>query len=247
MFKNDRFLIFGHRGAPDFAPENTIVSFEKAIEYGVNAIELDVLLTNDDKVVVFHDFDLKRLANKSDKINELSYDELKYIDISQGWLNHFGIQRIPLLDNVIKLIKKYNIILNIEIKSMGVFPTKIVEKVNELIIQNNFESNCIISSFNPLIIRRMRKVNPNLFTSLIWSREEVSFIQRFYKFLYLIANPNGFHPDKNFINSKIVNWAKSKGMPIYVFTVNSLEDLKKLKKYNIDGVFTDNPKLVNSN
>ena len=247
MFKNDRFLIFGHRGAPDFAPENTIVSFEKAIEYGVNGIELDVLLTNDDKVVVFHDFDLKRLANRSDKINELTYDELKYIDISQGWLSHFGIQRIPLLDDIIKLIKEYDLILNIEIKSTGIFPTKIVEKVNELIIQNNFESNCIISSFNPLIIRRMRKVNPNLFTSLIWSQAEVAFIQKFYKLLYLISRPNGFHTDKDFTDLKLIKWAKSKGMPIYVFTVNSIEEYKRLRKLNIDGIFTDNPKIFISN
>lgn len=247
MFKSDEFLIFGHRGAPNFAPENTMASFEKAIELGVDAVELDVLLTNDDKVVVFHDFDLERIAKKNNKIDELTYDELRNIDVSQSLKGKFGFQKIPLLVDVIKLIKTHNLILNIEIKSTGILPTKIVDKVNDIIVKNKVENKCIISSFNPLIIRKIKKVNPKLFTSLIWSQTEVAFIQKFYKLLYLISKPNGFHPDKDFTDLKLIKWAKSKGMPVYVFTVNSLEEYKRLRKLNIDGIFTDNPKIFISN
>ncbi|MAJ45495.1 MAG: hypothetical protein CMF96_12240 [Candidatus Marinimicrobia bacterium] len=244
MYRSDKFLIFGHRGAPHFAPENTVVSFKKAIEMGVNSIELDVLLTNDGQVVVFHDYDLERLGGRCDKIIDLNYNEIKNIDISHNWSDVYGFQKIPLLIDIIQLLKHYDIILNIEIKSTGILSTKIVEIVNSIIVENNFEDNCIVSSFNPFIIREIKKINPNLFTSLIWSKSEVPFIQKFYKLSYFIAKPNGFHIDKNFIDAEIVGWAKLKRMYIYVFTVNSVKDWKDMEKFNINGVFTDNPRIA---
>tara|TARA_B100001029_G_C15041593_1_gene444035 strand:- start:804 stop:1544 length:741 start_codon:yes stop_codon:yes gene_type:complete len=246
MYKisNEDFLIIGHRGAPEYAPENTTVSFEKAINLGMCAIELDVLLTNDDKVVVFHDYDLKRLAGSNKKIKDLTYDEILKYNISHVWTNKFGVQNIPLLNDVVKFVKKHNVVLNIEIKSTGIFPTKIVDKVVDIIVRNKFENNCIVSSFNPLIIRKIKRINSGLFTSLIWSKDGVPFFLKFYKILYLISSPNGFHPDKKFINLKIINWAKSKGMFIFVFDVNSKDDLNEVKKLNVNGVFTDDPKII---
>jgi len=242
-FFNNQFLFFGHRGTPHFAPENSMASFEKAIQMGVDGLELDVLLTNDDKIVVFHDYDLKRMAGIPNKIIDMDYNQLSKINISNNWTDQIGQQYIPLLDDVIDLVINTNIILNIEIKSTGIFSTKVVNLVLDKINKRQIEENCIVSSFNPLILRNLKKKSPNIFTSLLWSREEISFFQKYYKLLYWISKPNGFHPDINFIDEKLVNWAKKKEIPIFVFTVNTLEDLEKMKKMGVNGVISDNPEI----
>ena len=199
LFKN-KFLFFGHRGTPHFAPENTRISFKKAIDMGVDGIELDVTLTMDGKIVIHHETDLIKLIGKPSKISTMQYDDIKKIDISGRWNAKFGFQKIPLLSEIIELLDSNQIILNIEIKSSGFFPTKIVEKVSNFITQHKLEKRCIVSSFNPLIIRKMKTLSPNIFTSLIWSRNEVPFFLNWYKPLYYICKPNGFHPDKLFID-----------------------------------------------
>jgi glycerophosphoryl diester phosphodiesterase len=243
-FKN-KFLFFGHRGTPDFAPENTIYSFKKAIEMGVDGIEFDVLLTQDDYPVIHHDIDLLNLTGENTKINSLNYSELKKIDVSGKWKNSIGYQSMPLLDEISKLLINNKIILNIEIKSVGFFSTKkIVKKVIHFISSNQLYKRCIVSSFNPLIIRKIKKLSPEIFTSLIWSKDETPIILKWYKPLCYIAKPNGFHPDKLFTNKKLVKWAKSKNLLICVFTVNDKIELNRLKKLGVNGVFTDNPKIM---
>ena len=243
-FTKNNFIFFGHRGAPMYAPENTMVSFEKAIEMGVQGVELDVLLTNDDKVVVFHDLDFNRMAGINKKVKDYSYNEILNIDISNKWHEIYGIQKAPLLEDVIDLIKKHNVILNIEIKSTGIFPTKIVNKVVETINSKQVERQCIVSSFNPLILRKLKNISPNIFTSIIWRNKKTSFLFKNYRLMYFISKSNGFHANKNFINTKLVLWMKNKKIPIYVYTVNSNADLEEMKKIGINGVFTDDPEIM---
>ena len=241
-FKN-KFLFFGHRGTPHFAPENTLISFKKAIDMGVDGIELDVISTMDDEIVIHHNTDLVKPTGKPSKISSMQYNDIKKIDISRGWNAEFGFQKIPLLSEIIELLDSNQIILNIEIKSTGFSPTKIVEYVSNFITQHKLKKRCIVSSFNPLIIRKMKTISPHIFTSLIWSRDEVPFFLKWYRLLYYISKPNGFHPDKLFTDKNLVNWAKSKKLPICVFTVNTKDELDRLIKLGVNGVFTDNPKI----
>ncbi len=244
LLNKNKFLVFGHRGAPMFAQENTLLSFKKAIEFGVKAIELDVHLTKDEQVIVFHDFNLIRLADRKDEIENLNYDQIKSFDISKKWNSVHGAQHIPLLKDVIDLLKPSNIIINIEIKSKRLIPTKIVELVNDIIIENEIENKCIVSSFNPFIVRKIKKVNSNIFSSLIWSNKGVPIYYKFYKISFLISKPDGFHSDKSFVNSNIIRWARSKNMYIFLFTVNDKEEFENFKNKDVDGVFTDNPKEI---
>ena len=243
LLKN-KFLFFGHRGAPEFAPENTYISFKKAIEMGVDGIELDVILTMDDRIVVHHDIDILKLTGNPDKIYKMNHDDLKKIDASGKWNSKFGFQKIPLLNEIIELLNSNQIILNIEIKSTGFFPKKIVDNVIKFITEHNLDKRCIVSSFNPLIIRKIKKLSPQIFTSLIWSHKGVSFLLKWYQPLYFICKPDGFHPDKLYTNEKLVKWAKAKKLLIYVFTVNTKDELDKVRTLGINGVFTDNPKII---
>jgi len=239
----NKFLFFGHRGAPHFAPENTLISFKNAIDMGVDGIELDVISTLDEKIIIHHDTDLVKLTGEPTKLSSMGYDEIKKIDVSRKWNSEFGFQKIPLLSEIVELLDSNNIILNIEIKSTGFFPTIIVEKVYDFITQHKLEKRCIVSSFNPLIIRKMNAISPKVFTALIWSKDVTQILLRWYKPLFYIAKPNGFHPDKLFTDKKLVKWAKSKKLPICVFTVNTKAELDRLIKLGVNGVFTDNPEI----
>ena len=111
----NKFLFFGHRGAPHFAPENTLISFKNAIDMGVDGIELDVISTLDEKIVIHHDVDFLKLTGKPTKLSSMVYDEIKKIDVSRKWNSEFGFQKIPLLSEIVELLDSNQIILNIEI------------------------------------------------------------------------------------------------------------------------------------
>ena len=136
IFKNN-FFVFGHRGAPEHGPENTMFSFKKAIEFGVDGLEVDVQETADGILVIHHDIKLDRIGiNKS--VNEFKYDELKQFDVSLKWNSIYGSQQIPALDKIIELLENNDLILNIEIKSTSFLPSSVVDKTIAFIKRYNF-------------------------------------------------------------------------------------------------------------
>ena len=241
-----RFLVFGHRGAPNYAPENTIVSFKKAIELGVDGLEIDVLEMADGELVIHHDLSLERFGVDKN-VGDVNCKEIKTLNAAMDMHDEFGFQAIPLLSEIPELLQDNELIINIEIKSPGLLPTAVVKKTIKFIIDYNLINRCIVSSFNPLILRKVKKLLPEVFTSLIWSREDVHWSLLWYKPLYWVCRPNGFHPDIQFLTQEIVDWAKSKKLKIVVFTVNTPEQLKLAQKFGLDGIFTDDPLLVGNN
>ena len=244
--KQNNFLVFGHRGAPAHAPENTIVSFKKAIKLGADGLELDVQETVDGKLVIHHDLHLQRLGVQKN-VDDLTFEEIRKLNASLDWESEYGFQPIPALEEILELLEGNDIILNIEIKSPGFLPTGVVGKTVEFIKQHNLAGRCIVSSFNPLIIRKVKKLLPDVFTALIWSWEDVHWSLLWFKPLYWICSPDGFNPDIQFLNKEIVDWAKAKNMKICVFTVNNPGQLDFVKKLGVDGIFTDDPMIIDKN
>ena len=114
FYPKNRVLIFGHRGSPDKITENTIPSFQKAIDQGVDGLEFDIRLAKDGVIMVFHDADLKRLSNRSEHISALSLTELQTIILNRqdGQIEE---TYIPSLNDLVPLLEKIQII-NLEIK-----------------------------------------------------------------------------------------------------------------------------------
>lgn len=242
----NKFLIFGHRGAPAYAPENTIVSIKKAIELGADGLELDVQETADGKLVIHHDLSLERLGVQKN-VHDLTFAEIRKLNASLKWESEFGFHPIPALEEIAELLEDNDIVLNLEIKSPQILPTGVVEKTVEFIKEHKLTERSIVSSFNPLILRKVKKLLPNVFTSLIWSKEDVQWFLLWYKLLYWICKPDGFHPDIQFLNKKIADWAKTKNMKIVVFTVNTPDQLKFVNDLKVDGIFSDDPLIVGKN
>ena len=112
----------------------------------------------------------------------------------------------------------------------------------EIIKEFNFEQNCIISSFNPLILRRIRKLNPNILTAYLWSKTDPQFILNSPLFVWL-CRPDAFHADIAFLEEKLMQWIRRKKMSVLTFTVKTASDLAKAKHLGVDGIIMDDPYL----
>ena len=229
FYPNNRPLVFGHRGSPTHITENTLASFEKAIEKGVDGLEFDVRLSKDKKIIIFHDADLKRLAGVNKKIQELTFSQLQEIELKQN-------QTIPLLDDFAPFLDKIKVV-NIEIKSNGILKGhNIIKPLIQFLDKHNINEKCIVSSFNPLILLRLKLKRPKTIIGYLYNRNMI-----FHPWNNLVwicrIRPDNLHIHHSLLNSWIVKWARGKRMKINSYTINDKNVFENVK---IDGVFTDN-------
>ncbi len=228
-------IFFGHRGERNKAPENTIASYRSAIKNGLNAIELDVMMTKDEKLVCSHNFDLERETNGNGFIDDIDYKDLAKVKTG----TRFTISKqevVPLLLDVVKLLPK-NILINIEIKTKSIFDLKVAIKVAKLIQNGKISQRVIVSSFNPLVPRIVKLVSKSIPTGFIYEQA------KYFKGVF-IAQPDSLHPEAEFITDKLVKFCKRRNMRINAWTVNNVYARDWLNSKNIDGIITDNPTLA---
>ena len=224
-------LIIGHRGAMGHVTENTIPSIKKAIELGVDGIEIDVFKCKSGEIVVFHDKKLDRLTNSSGYIEDLSYDSINKIKV-------MGKYRIPQLIEVIDILPN-EIFLNIELKG-----EETAKKVNEIVTEfiNRTESKLdrfIISSFNWKELEKFRLFNSKIPMSVLTDTSPLNAISVAKKLNAVAINPN-----YKLLNKNTDNEIKKEGLKIFPYTVNSLSDIDKMKTFRVDGIITDYPERI---
>lgn len=222
---NNNFLInklIAHRGIFDnkIVPENSIEAFKKAIRKDY-IIELDVHLTKDKKIVVFHDDLLDRMTNKKGKIKDYKLDELK--DIKLLNTNY----SIPTLSEVLKLVKG-KVPLLIEMK----YDNKSFELPRLLLKElSDYNGEVAIQSFDPFLVSYFRFHKNNYLRGLLINRKIASHIL-FLKFSILISKPSFLSVQKSLYNNKEINKYKNK-KNIISWTMKSKEDIDKYKdKYD---------------
>lgn len=229
-------VFFGHRGLRYSAPENTIQSYQAAISNGLRAIELDVRLTKDGKIVCSHNIDLDRETNGSGFIDEMTYKELLRIKAGR----QFPVveqTKIPLLEEILEQLPK-DILLNIEIKSDSIFDLDTAKEVIKLIKNNKIKQRIIVSSFNPLVVRYIKFRSKNTPTGYIYE-----YAKHFIG--VLLARPDCLHPDAEFIDDRLIKFCKKRRMSINVWTVNNPYARDWLIDKGINGIITDNPNIAN--
>jgi len=236
LLNTNNLFIYGHRGVPSHAPENTLYSFQKAFELNVNGIELDVQITKDNILVVHHDPHLEKLTGKQTLISSLNYTELLSIDARGAGFDSLKIQRIPKFEDVLEILPE-NTAINIEIKSQQLLSEGMEPLVINTILKYNLLNRTIVSSFNPLCLRKIKSLNPNIFTAQLLDKN-VKFSS--FKWIY-ISRPDLFHGNINQLNENIVSDLKALGLRIYAYTVNTKEQLSKAKSLNLHGIITDDP------
>lgn len=220
-------LIIGHRGAMGHELENTIPSINKALDLGVDMIEIDVFKIASGEIVVFHDETLKRLSNRSDSIERLTWNQLKTISLKD---NH----KIPLLTNVIDVIDR-NVPLNIELK--GKNTADAVYTIIETYRKKGWTNeDFLVSSFHWDELERMHQLDPNIRMAVLVDDNPMNAIQFATKIKAYAINP-----DYKLLTLSYVNLIQKNGFKIFPYTINEPEDIAYFTTIGVDGFFTDYP------
>lgn len=218
-----------HRGFfdNDKTIENTIKAFKKANSLG-HPYELDVRLTKDEKVIVFHDDNLKRLGKSSKKISDMTYDEIKKIKL-------LGVDTIPLFDDVLKLDNKYG--LMIEIKNEN--NNRVLEdKVLELL--SNYDKPYVIISFNKKTLKYIKSKNSDIILGLLIGRRKKPLDRLSNKLFIKSFKPDFISVSKSEINNKYI---KRFNKPILIWTIKSREEYNKYKN-KCDNLVLENINMI---
>lgn len=227
----EKTLVIGHRGAMGHETENTLASVQKALDFGVDMIEIDVFKISSGEVVVFHDQTVDRLTNGPGSIEEYNISDLSRLTLDGG-------HKIPMLQDVLKLIDN-KVALNIELKGANT-----ADKVNHAIqfytkSKGWSHENFIISSFNWDELRAMRKLNDSVAIAILIEDNPLEALSIGKELNAVAINPNFEHLDAD-VAAKI----KEAGFKIYTWTVNEPEDIEAMKQIGVDGIITNFPERV---
>lgn len=158
---NAQPLIIAHRGASGLSPENTLASVKKALDIGVDMIEVDVHLTKDSVPVVIHDRSLKRTTSINKKVNELTSKEIKQLSAGSWFNNDFKDEKIPLLSEVITLVNNRCKLL-IEIKNGSKVYPNIEQIVLRTIKELSAQHYCYVHIFSQTSIYTWNSFNSQI-------------------------------------------------------------------------------------
>ena len=227
MLKN-KFLKIGHRGACGYAPENTLASFRKTLELGVDMIELDVHLSSDGHLVVIHDEQLERTTNGRGRVSDKSAAELKRLDAGEG-------EVIPLLSEVIDLVRG-KAIINIELKGKGTaIPT--IRLIDQYVKTGDIsKEDFLISSFDYDLLREARAEDRLIRIGLNIESTSLNF-----KELAEELKASSLHPSLEITDRELIDAAHGLGLKVFVWTVNERDDIERLKAFGVDGLFSNFP------
>ncbi|RDW18015.1 glycerophosphodiester phosphodiesterase [Oceanobacillus chungangensis] len=234
--------IYGHRGCMGTYPENTLLGFQKAIEQGVDGLELDVQLTKDGEVVVIHDEILDRTTNGNGYIKDFTLLEVKQFSAGVNYA-HFPeydeaswvAERVPTLKEVLELLAPYDIELNIELKTYLINYEGIEEKVLSIVEQFGNGRKIIFSSFHLPTLLRIKKLNK--YAEIAWLLDQrISHPLDYIQGLDLEA----LHISKHVALSDAY-YLKEIFEKIRVWTVNDKDEIKQLLDLNVNAIITDFP------
>jgi len=231
-------LNLGHRGAREVAPENTLASFGKALELGADGVELDVMLSKDNQLVVIHDYTVDRTTNGSGKVSDLSLAEIKALDAGSWFGQGYAGERIPTLDEVFKALPAKSII-NIELKSLSLFGQLLEEEVIRLIETRGLTSRVIVSSFNPLSLAKVARLNPSIETGLLYMQHMPLPLRQAW--LAPLVRAKALHPEYVQVNADYVHHVRLRGYHLNVWNAKDLHELQSLVEIRVDAIITDRP------
>lgn len=231
-------LIYGHRGASAYAPENTLEAFRLAMDMGADGFELDVHMSRDGELVVIHDETVDRTTDGTGFVKDLTLAQLKALDACNGMARYRGA-KIPTLGEVFDLIRDTGHLVNVEVKTDEWFYPQIEEKCLELAKEKGVEDRVIYSSFNHYTLMKLRRLKPDaklgmLFGDIMvnpWEYAQqlsVDFLHPMKMNIYVPGFPEG---------------ARDAGYGINLWTVNDPETMAECLKQGV-GIITNYPDVA---
>jgi glycerophosphoryl diester phosphodiesterase len=217
-------LLLGHRGVRGERPENTPSAFQLAFDSGLDGLECDVQRTRDGELILFHDFEIQ-----GKKVNALEYPHLKSID-----------PRIPRVSELLELAKQYpGTLLNLELKSQGLWTDGLERDTIKLARQYGMADRVVVSSFNPVSLLRLRLLDPQIRTGLLYSPDMPRFLRTGWLAGWL--HVDALHPHFEQITPKMLSKAQKRGLMVNTWTVNDEMRISSLSSLGVDAIIGDSP------
>ena len=226
-------FVIGHRGAPALAPENTLPSFMKAIELGVDYIELDVRASKDGKLVIIHDETVNRTTDAKGPVSSYTLTSLRKLDAGRWFGEEFKDVRIPTIEEVLGLVKDKTSVV-IHIKHEG-----IEEKVLKAVREYDIIHGCIIMA--PLTVSKRIKLSEPIIPIQadlpeINPRDAIDMLAENLVDIASIHISN--------LNKNLVKLCHRSGLLVNVWDVDRPEQVEKCKECEVEFVTTNDPKTV---
>ena len=226
-----KILKMGHRGAKGYEPENTLISFQKAIDLGADGIELDVHLSHDGSIIVIHDETIDRTTNGKGFVNKFSLQELKSFRIQKE-------QQIPTLSEVFDLVNQ-RCFINIELKGSAT-AKPVIKLINDYVSEKNWNYHqFLISSFDWKMLEEVHFLSPKIRIGVLTGhsiKQALAFAKKIKAF--------SIHPKYRLVSKENVVLVQENGFEVYPWTVNTAAAIQKIKSFDVNGIISDFPDKI---
>jgi glycerophosphoryl diester phosphodiesterase len=246
----DHPLVIAHRGGSNLWPENTMVGFRAAVEMGVDLLEMDIHSSADGVLVVIHDDSVDRTTDGSGLVNQLSLTQLKSLDAGYQWSSDEGLSfpfrgqgvNIPTLEEVFKELRGYP--MNIEIKQAE---PSITEPFCQMIRAYGMQERVLVASFDPGTLADFRRTCPEVATSTTSTEVRILYflsqsgLGALYRPPAQAVQVPEFSGNFHVLNEKFIKSTHRKNLQVHAYTINTVDDMRRLLDSSLDGLITDYP------
>lgn len=233
--------VIGHRGAAGYAPENTLVSFNKARELGCCCIEFDVMLSSDGEPFIFHDERLKRTTRSRGEVGKVTAEYLQSLDAGRWFSRSFQGEKIPTLKEAIEWLVHHDMHANIEIKpypgTMEQTTIAVLAHINRYWPRE--KESPLISSFDEGALSLFHSLAPDIPIGLLLDKWNENWLKKAQD-----LNCYSVHLSQRITTLKRVTCIKEAGYKVFVYTVNRKRKARKLLSWGVDALFSDFPDLL---
>jgi glycerophosphoryl diester phosphodiesterase len=256
-----RLLVFAHRGFGDLAPDNSLYAVERALEAGMDGVDVDGQFTSDGELIIFHDLSVDRLTEDTGRVATKSLREMLALDLGPKYDSTITGAYVHTFEDFVRTVKGRGILM-VELKVTGLAPTGVEERAVEIIQRHDAHEDVVLSSFNPLVLRRLKSLDPEVRTALIfmdtnWNPELIAEIKEgdLVNLPWLLrqefirrAIRKIVRPDMLSINHEVdeavIDRLLDKGWPAFIWTPNDEDHIRAALAKRPYGVISDRPNLA---
>ena len=229
-------LIIAHRGDLTSAPENTLPAFRCAYEKGADGVELDVRVTRDSKLVVFHDRSLNRIGGRRGLVSNATLDEIRSLDVGSWFAPRFRGLQPPTLDEVFEVLPS-DYLVNVEMKAVIHNMRLIAHRVAEVIRRHQRWDSTLVASFNPISLWELRRIEPGIMRGYIWSRRHPPPISS--RIFRPLVKAHWYDPSDTSYNPRLMRSVRARGIRTLAWDVDFDCDLSRMAAARLDATVTD--------
>jgi glycerophosphoryl diester phosphodiesterase len=255
-----RPLVFAHRGFGDLGPDNSLYAVERALEGGMDGVDVDGQLTRDGEIVIFHDLSVDRLTSGTGPVRGKTRDEMLALDLGPKYNAAIHGANVHTFEDFVREVNRRGAgILMVELKVPGLGASGIEARAVEIIQRYNAHDRVILSSFNPFVLYRVKRLDPRVRTCLIfmdtnWNPQLLAEIkpadrvdlpwmvrQEFIRrALRKLIKPDLLSINHE-VDAAVTNRLIAKGWPVFIWTVNDEADIRAVLARKPYGVISDQP------